>query len=202
MEALGRFGLTIDPDERVVRLSPVERALLAIVRAFEEIRAECAATGKPGLVLLDEPTPFLPREGVDKLFALMRSIAATGSSVIFISHDIEEVMAITDRITVLRDGLVAGELKTIDATHDQVVESSSGEAWRRTAPVHTDQIETRKPFVRIENLVGGCCGRRASRSGNGEITRPDRPDRLGLRGSATSDLRRKAVSQRNSPLNN
>src|SRR6202451_4408352 len=51
IEALGRFDLTIDPDERVARLSPVERALLAIVRAFEEIRAECSATGKPGLVL-------------------------------------------------------------------------------------------------------------------------------------------------------
>src|SRR5580700_4290719 len=74
-EALARFGLTLDPGERVDRLSPVERALLAIVRAFEEIRAGCAATGRPGLVLLDEPTPFLPREGVDKLFALMRSIA-------------------------------------------------------------------------------------------------------------------------------
>ena len=133
MEALGRFGLTIDPDEHVVRLSPVERALLAIVRAFEEIRAECAATGKPGVVLLDEPTPFLPREGVDKLFALMRSIASTGSSVIFISHDIEEVMAITDRITVLRDGLVAGELKTIDVTH-----RPSRRAHRWAKPGETD----------------------------------------------------------------
>src|SRR5580700_2216437 len=142
-DALGRFGLAIDPDERVGRLSPVERALLAIVRAFEEIRAECSATGKPGLVLLDEPTPFLPREGVDKLFGLMRSIAATGSSVIFISHDIEEVLTITDRVTVLRDGLVAGELKTIDATHDQVVELIVGRSLaKRTAPSHIDQIET------------------------------------------------------------
>ncbi|MGC1354991.1 MAG: ATP-binding cassette domain-containing protein, partial [Xanthobacteraceae bacterium] len=170
VEALGRFGLTIDPDERVVRLSPVERALLAIVRAFEEIRAECAATGKPGVVLLDEPTPFLPREGVDKLFALMRSIASTGSSVIFISHDIEEVMAITDRITVLRDGLVAGGLKTIDATHDQVVELIVGRSLaKRTAPVHTDQIETLKPFVRIENLVGGSLRETSFTVGRGEI---------------------------------
>ena len=71
-----RFGLHLDPDERVDRLTPVERALLAIVRAFEEIDAARAATRQPGLVLLDEPTPFLPSEGVDKLFALVRSIAA------------------------------------------------------------------------------------------------------------------------------
>ena len=135
---MARFGLAIDPDERVDRLSPVERALLAIVRAFEEIRAECAATGQPGLVLLDEPTPFLPREGVEKLFTLMRSIAATGSSVIFISHDIEEVMTITDRITVLRDGMVAGQLETAQATHEQIVEQIVGRSLaRRAEPVHT-----------------------------------------------------------------
>jgi ribose transport system ATP-binding protein len=169
-EALGRFGLTIDPDERVSRLSPVERALLAIVRAFEEIRAECAATGKPGLVLLDEPTPFLPREGVDKLFALMRSIAATGSSVIFISHDIEEVMAITDRITVLRDGTVAGELKTRDATHEQVVELIVGRSLaKRAATVHAEQTEAPEPFIRIENLAGGSLRETSFAIGRGEI---------------------------------
>ncbi|HEY1747082.1 MAG TPA: sugar ABC transporter ATP-binding protein [Xanthobacteraceae bacterium] len=168
-EALGRFGLTIDPDERVSQLSPVERALLAIVRAFEEIRAECAATGKPGLVLLDEPTPFLPREGVDKLFALMRSIAATSSSIIFISHDIEEVMAITDRITVLRDGIVAGELKTADATHEQVVELIVGRSLaKRAAAVHAE-IERLEPFVRIENLAGGSLRETSFAVGRGEI---------------------------------
>src|SRR5262245_60018214 len=71
--ALGRFGLDLDPHERVDRISPVQRALLAIVRAFEEIEAARAATGRPGLVLLDEPTPFLPASGVDKLFSLIRS---------------------------------------------------------------------------------------------------------------------------------
>jgi ribose transport system ATP-binding protein len=168
--ALGRFGLTIDPDERVSRLSPVERALLAIVRAFEEIRAECAATGKPGLVLLDEPTPFLPREGVDKLFALMRSIVATGSSVIFISHDIEEVMSITDRITVLRDGAVAGELKTQDATHEQVVELIVGRSLaKRAVAVHAEHMETFEPFVRIENLAGGSLRETNFAIGRGEI---------------------------------
>src|SRR5262245_18149808 len=71
--ALDRFGLDPDPHERVGRITPVQRALLAIVRAVEEIEAARAATGKPGLVLLDEPTPFLPASGVDKLFALIRS---------------------------------------------------------------------------------------------------------------------------------
>jgi ribose transport system ATP-binding protein len=169
LEALARFGLTLDPGERVDRLSPVERALLAIVRAFEEIRAECAATGRPGLVLLDEPTPFLPREGVEKLFALIRSIAATGSSVIFISHDIEEVMTITDRITVLRDGAVAGELETAKATHDQVVEQIVGRSLaQRAGPVHTP-AEERTTFARIEKLAGTILRPTSFAIGKGEI---------------------------------
>ena len=129
-EALARFGLDLDPDERVDRISPVERALLAIVRAFEEIEAARRLTGKPGLVLLDEPTPFLPAAGVAKLFALIRSIARLGSGVIFISHDIDEVMQITDRVTVLRDGVVAGELRTADASHSQIVEMIVGRDLR------------------------------------------------------------------------
>lgn len=169
INALAHFGLTIDPNERVDRLSPVERALLAIVRAFEEIRAECVATGRPGLVLLDEPTPFLPREGVDKLFKLIRSIAATGSSVIFISHDIEEVMAITDRITVLRDGMVAGELETARATHEQIVEKIVGRSLARfTEPLH-GHTATRLPFLQLENVAGAVLRPTDFTIGKGEI---------------------------------
>jgi ribose transport system ATP-binding protein len=169
VEALARFGLTMDPHERVDRLSPVERALLAIVRAFEEIRVASAATGRPGLVLLDEPTPFLPREGVEKLFTLIRSIASTGSSVIFISHDIEEVMTITDRITVLRDGEVAGELETAKATHQQVVEKIVGRSLAgRTEPILAKPV-ARPPFVQIEYIAGAILQPTSFAVGKGEI---------------------------------
>ncbi|WP_422372505.1 sugar ABC transporter ATP-binding protein [Hoeflea sp.] len=130
-QALTRFGLDIDPAERVDKLTPVQRALLAIVRAFEEIEAARAITGKPGLVLLDEPTPFLPASGVAQLFELVRSITSLGSSVIFISHDIDEVMEITDRITVLRDGEQSGELAKADATHAKIVEMIVGRSISR-----------------------------------------------------------------------
>ena len=64
------------------------------------------------MLVLDEPTPFLPRVGVDQLFALVRRIVAEGASVIFVSHDIDEVMEITDRATILRDGALVGVLDT------------------------------------------------------------------------------------------
>ncbi|MCU0789903.1 MAG: sugar ABC transporter ATP-binding protein [Nitratireductor sp.] len=167
-EALARFDVHLDPDERVDRLSPVDKALLTIVRAFEDIRVEREETGRPGLVLLDEPTPFLPREGVEKLFGLMRSIAASGSSVVFISHDIEEVMTITDRATILRDGIVAGTLVTPDASHDEMVEMIIGRKLARVAPVH--HATTRhEPHIRAENISSGQLKPCSITVGKGEI---------------------------------
>jgi ribose transport system ATP-binding protein len=168
-DALARFDVALDPDERIDRLSAVDRALLAIVRAFEEIRVVHGATGKPGLVLLDEPTPFLPREGVEKLFALMRSIAGHGSSVVFISHDIDEVMAITDRATVLRDGSVAGSLITREATHEQVVEMIVGRKLARTAPLRTAQVIERKLRARLEGVASAKLKPSSVDIGEGEI---------------------------------
>lgn len=148
---LDRYGLDIPQWRRVDELSAVNRALLAIVRAFEEIREGCEATGKPGLVLLDEPTPFLPEEGVARLFKLMREIAASGSSVLFISHDIDEVMEITDRATILRDGRVSGEVETASASHDDMIELIIG---RSLAPAEerTNEATAFAPGLSITSV--------------------------------------------------
>jgi ribose transport system ATP-binding protein len=103
---------------------------------------------------LDEPTPFLPREGVETLFRLVRSIAALGSSVIFISHDIDEVMQLTDHITVLRDGEVAGELETAKASHDEVIEMIIGRRIARAKQRQAVPHGSRPVRVRLENIAG------------------------------------------------
>jgi ribose transport system ATP-binding protein len=115
----GRFGLSIDPGARVGNLPQVDRALLAIVRAFERVRKP-GAHGK-GVLVLDEPTPFLPRAGVEQLFALVRRIASEGAAVIFVSHDIDEIKEITDRVSILRDGDIVGSLDTSAASVDDII---------------------------------------------------------------------------------
>lgn len=167
--ALGRFGLDLDPHERVDRITPVQRALLAIVRAFEEIELARSKTGRPGLVLLDEPTPFLPESGVEQLFTLVRSITASGSSVIFISHDIDEVMEITDRATVLRDGKVAGELQRATATHAQVVEMIVGRSVNQSRLAPPDDADARPTFATVRDLSGKMLDRISLSVGQGEI---------------------------------
>jgi ribose transport system ATP-binding protein len=119
-ETFARFSLSIDPTSRIAELPQVERALVAIVRAFEDIRT--ASSRGQGVLILDEPTPFLPKVGVDKLFELVRNIVKEGAAVIFVSHDIDEIREITDRATVLRDGNLAGTLTSRGATADQFVE--------------------------------------------------------------------------------
>ncbi len=167
-QALERFGLNIDPHDRVDRLSPVQRALLAIVRAFEEVQSARAVTGRPGLVLLDEPTPFLPASGVAKLFDLVRQITRTGSSVIFISHDIDEVMEITDKVTVLRDGNKVGELDRQEASHEKIVELIVGRSIVRAGTPRANTAAL-PAYARFNNLAGKTLKPSDFQVGKGEI---------------------------------
>lgn len=154
IDTFARFNLNIDPDTRVADLPQVERALLAIVRAFEDIRAEQAEHGTPGILFLDEPTPFLPKEGVDQLFTLVRGIVREGASVVFVSHDVDEVMEITDRATILRDGRVAGTLVTKDADKDAFIAMIIGSRVEPFQAVPQD-FGTKKADITIRGLTGG-----------------------------------------------
>jgi ribose transport system ATP-binding protein len=135
-------------------LPQVTQALIAIVRAAEEIEAGQARHGGQGILILDEPTPFLPRVGVERLFDLVRGVVKRGASVIFVSHDVDEVMEITDRATVLRDGIVAGTLVTKQSTHDDFVERIIG---RRVVPFHivSRNVEARPYDIQVKGLAGG-----------------------------------------------
>lgn len=122
-----RFGLSLDPGAPVLALSAVEQALLAIVRAYEDLRAGAEDHAeRPGVLILDEPTPFLPKAGVEQLFDLIKRCTATGASVIFVSHDVDEVREITDRATILRDGHLIDTVETAATSHSGFIERIIG----------------------------------------------------------------------------
>jgi ribose transport system ATP-binding protein len=146
-----RFGMSLDPNAEIGTLSSVERAQVAIIRAFDQLKRGSDASTQ--LLILDEPTPFLPAADVQKLFRLLRDLVAEGASVIFVSHDIDEVMEITDRVTVLRDGRVAGTLRTPEARKGDIVKMIVGRAVeleRLRPPVR----ELGPEKVSIEGLSG------------------------------------------------
>lgn len=120
------FGLDVDPFATVASLPPVERAFVAIIRAFEDLRASDAGHGGEGILVLDEPTPFLPAEDVQRLFTLIRSIVKTGASVVIVTHDIDEVRDITDRVAVLRDGELVDILDTRSTERQSILDTIVG----------------------------------------------------------------------------
>ncbi len=151
-EVFARYDLNLDPDVLVDQISETDRALLAIARATEGIRAVMGAGGR-GLLVLDEPTVFLPREGVERLFAIVRDVAARDASVLFVSHDLDEVREIADRVTVLRDGRNHGTVVTKEASEGELVEMIIG---RRLAQLELDrgQATTEKTTVSVQGLRG------------------------------------------------
>jgi ribose transport system ATP-binding protein len=99
-ERLTALGMEFDLDQPVGELSVGRRQVVAIVKAL---------TYASKILVLDEPTAALTAAEVDRLIALMREIASRGVGIVFISHRLEEVPRIADRVTVFRDGRVAGE---------------------------------------------------------------------------------------------
>lgn len=93
--ALEELGFDLDPLTPVRKLSPAQRQLVEIARAVARATR---------LVIMDEPTSSLSAKEVDELFAVIRQIQARGTSVIFVTHRLEELAQIADRVTVLRDG--------------------------------------------------------------------------------------------------
>ena len=83
---------------------------------------------------MDEPTSSLPREDVERLFALIRRLRERGVAIVYISHFLEEVREIADRFTVLRDGrsVASGELRGV--TNDHLISHMVGRRWTRSSP--------------------------------------------------------------------
>jgi ribose transport system ATP-binding protein len=152
-EAFARHGLALDPRAEVAALSAVEQALLAIVRAVEDLREATAHhADRPGVLVLDEPTPFLPRAGVERLFELVRRCTATGASVIFVSHDVDEVREITDRATILRDGRLVETVETARISHEGFVRRIVGRALGAYAG-HARPPRAGPPLAGVEGLA-------------------------------------------------
>jgi ribose transport system ATP-binding protein len=97
---LAAIDIDIDIDRRVADLSIGHRQVVAIVKALSSASR---------ILIMDEPTAALTSSEVERLFKIMRDLSAKGVGIIYISHRLEEVPRVADRVTVMRDGLVAGE---------------------------------------------------------------------------------------------
>ena len=145
-ELLTEYGLHIDPRAKVADLGPTERAMLAIVRAVQDIRRATQEGAAMGLLVLDETTVFLPAHEKEHLFRLVREISRKSASVLFVSHDLDEVREITETVTVLRDGRVQDSVTTSEVSTRELIKMIVGHA------VEADQIK-RYPAIASDESI-------------------------------------------------
>jgi ribose transport system ATP-binding protein len=169
-KALQQIGVDVDPDMRVRSLSRTEQSLVAITTSAE-------------IVVMDEPTASLPADEVARLFDAVRSMRAHGVAVIYVSHRLEEIFAIADRVVVLRDGRLAGARAIHQTDPDDLVRLIVGSAVK---PVTRTPVEATRR--RVWELVGAVAG------GVGPVSFSIKPGEMlgltGLRGAGQETIGR------------
>lgn len=122
---MARVGCSIDPGRRVFSLTRAEKSLLAIGRALE-VQAK--------LLVLDEPSASLPMSDVERLFGVLRGLRAQGIGLVYVSHRLDEVMALSDRAAVMRDGKLVAVKTTAETTESELVNLIVGKALSTSVP--------------------------------------------------------------------
>ncbi|MBX9456415.1 MAG: ATP-binding cassette domain-containing protein [Rhizobium sp.] len=126
---LARLGETLDLSERVGDKPLAERQIIELARAL---------SSNARVLILDEPTSALTPREVDRLFAILRDLRAAGTSIVFISHRLPEVFAISDRITVLKDGEMIGTVDADTVHEDSIVRMMVGRDLALAYPPRND----------------------------------------------------------------
>ncbi|HEY4717855.1 MAG TPA: ABC transporter ATP-binding protein [Anaerolineales bacterium] len=144
LELAGVYGLKIDPDAYIWQLSVGQQQRVEIIKALYRGAA---------LLILDEPTAVLTPQEVDELFVIMHQMVKDGHALIFISHKLHEVVEISDRVTVLRDGRKIGTRPTAETTKRDLANWMVGREIIFTPEHKTVELGP----VRVE-LKAACCG--------------------------------------------
>ena len=141
---LSRVGLRISASTPVSRLTPGQMQLCEIAKALGQ---------NARILIMDEPTSSLTAGESEQLFRIIAQLKAEQIGIIYISHRMDEVLALADRVTVLRDARHVGDLTREQASHDQIVSLMVGRQLSgQYFPVRTAPAE-REPGLEVEDLV-------------------------------------------------
>jgi ribose transport system ATP-binding protein len=146
-QALDRAGLVVEPKQLVAELSPAQRTGVAVARA---LRRDQAVDTK--VLVLDEPTASLPEAEVNHLFEIVRTVASRGVAVIYVTHRLEEVPLVADKLTVLRGGSkVATETaRGIERRH--LIHLLVGSEIEEAAPGSSSNVPVGEALLTVDGL--------------------------------------------------
>jgi len=143
-ELFHRLGMDIDPRSKCRDLTVAEQQTVEIARAL-------AADAQ--IIVMDEPTAALSKQEVDKLLAIIEDLKREGISIIYISHRLDEVFTIADRIMVLRDGESVGESAAADVSKNQLIEWMVGRPMEEEFPKR--KVDRGPVCLKVEELSRG-----------------------------------------------
>jgi len=141
-QLLASLNVHLDLKQKARNLSIAQQQMVEIARAFS-INAR--------ILLMDEPTSSLTLNEVDELFTLVRRLRADGKSIIFISHRLEELFELADRVTVLRDGAYVGTRPVKDVTRDELIRMMVGRTISNLYP--KQEVKTGEVVLKVEALT-------------------------------------------------
>jgi rhamnose transport system ATP-binding protein len=138
---LGQLGVSLRPEDPVLGLSIADQQIVEIIKAL---------TFEAKVLIMDEPTAALSLEEVKRLFHVVERLRAKGVAVMFVSHRLEEVFAISQRITVMRDGRVVGSGPVEEWTTEEVIRKMVGRSLEALYP--KEKVEPGQVVLRVRNL--------------------------------------------------
>src|SRR6201996_8821773 len=153
-QTLDRLGVPLAPGRLVGTLTAAQRAAVAIARALRD------HTPGSGLIILDESTRALSGDDLDHIHQVLRRVAADGSAALMVSHSLPELIAVADRITVLRDGRVVGAglptagLSEADLARRMLGSTVEAVAPRESATIASGTSASAAPAVSVSGLTG------------------------------------------------
>jgi ribose transport system ATP-binding protein len=142
-ELLTSLSVSIDPETPISHLGVAQKQLVEITKAL--------SLSNEGVLLMDEPTSALSSREIDELFRVIREFTARGVAVLYISHRLEEIERIGDRVTVLRDGKKVGDLPASEARVEKVINMMVGRSMSEMFPKRAVAIGA--PILEVNNLT-------------------------------------------------
>lgn len=140
------LNITIDPDVSIGSLTVGKQQMVEIAKAIST---------NAKIIVFDEPTAALTDSEIDELFKVIRSLREKGTGIIYISHRMDEIGVISDRVTVMRDGEYVGTLITQDSSKDDIIKMMVGRTIFTEPKTHSNVKEDAEIVLRCENLNRG-----------------------------------------------
>lgn len=165
-EMLRKVNLELDVEMKVSDLSPAVKTGVALARVLRS-----SPSDKTTVLVLDEPTATLPAHEVDQLLGIVRSVAATGVAVIYVSHRLEEIFQVSDSVTIIRDGKEVLTTETSTLTNQSLLTYLLGKELEALQHHASQDIQrkTMPPLLEVLGLVSSRLNNLSLSVGSGEI---------------------------------